>query len=143
MNNVRSPFHTAVVPSAAAGPVFLLSTAAASAYSLVPQPIEVPPEYLFAFLAALVPAFVVGFVLSFMLNAIGTKLLWAAGEVSALAREPIVWIATGAAAGLLLAILFGAFPGSGVASFALVSTSALCAGLCRAQTRWETDRVHA
>jgi hypothetical protein len=39
--------------------------------------------------------------------------------------------------GFGLAILFGAFPDSGTATFALVLTSAICAGICRARIRWE------
>ena len=137
MRNVGSPFYNAIVPSASAGPVFLLSLSAAGAYSLIPQPIEIRPEYLLALAAALLPALVVGFLLSYLLNAIGAYLLSLAGEMSEAAREPEIWIGIGAAAGLLLAMLFGAFPDSGVATFALVSTAAVCAGLCRAQTRWE------
>ena len=78
-----------------------------------------------------------GFLLSYLPNAIGAYALSTAGETSALAREPIVWVAVGVGLGFLLALLFGAAPESGVGTFALVSTSAVCAGLCRWQTRWE------
>jgi hypothetical protein len=42
--------------------------------------------------------------------------------------------------GILLSVLFGAFPDNGVVTFALVFTSSACAGLCRAQTRWQDER---
>jgi putative flippase GtrA len=136
MRIVRSPFYNAIVPSAAAGPVFLLSLIGAGAYSLLPQPIDFRPEYLLAFVAALVPSTIVGFLFSYLPNAIGTFILSSAGEMSEAAREPAVWVAIGAGTGWLLALLFGAFPESGIGTFALVSTSAASAGLCRAQTKW-------
>ncbi|MEA3048983.1 MAG: hypothetical protein QOG84_819 [Sphingomonadales bacterium] len=34
-------------------------------------------------------------------------------------------------------MMFGAFADGGAVAFALVITSAICAGICRARTRWE------
>lgn len=136
MRIVRSPFYNAIFPSAAAGPVFLLSLICAGAFSMVPQPIAIEPAYLVGFLAALVPAMIVGFLLSYLPNAIGTFILSSAGEMSEVAREPAVWIAIGGVVGWLLALLFGGIPDGGIGTFALVATSAASAGLCRAQTKW-------
>lgn len=83
------------------------------------------------------PSALVGFLLTYLPNAIGASLLASAGEVNRVGREPIVWMATGAASGLLLAIVFGGSSDSGIWTFATVSTSTVCAALCRAQTRWE------
>jgi len=139
MNTVRSPFYNAIIPSAAAGPLFVFGLAAAYAFSQVPKPIEVGPEMLAAFFFGLVPVIVVGFVLSYFLNVMGAAILSAAGEVGEAGRDPVLWVGVGATAGLLLAFLFRALPDNGIASFAVIFTSAVCAGLCRAQTRWHDN----
>jgi ABC-type thiamin/hydroxymethylpyrimidine transport system permease subunit len=137
MKTRESPFFAAIYASAAAGPMFLLSLAAAEAYKFLPQPIPFDPTYL-VFLIWLVPAFVVGFIISFVPNAIGAHLLSKAGEVSEAAREPLIWIGAGAAAGFGLALLFRTFQYSDPGTFALVLTSASCAGICRAWTAWDS-----
>jgi hypothetical protein len=136
MKTARSPWYNAIVPSVAAGPIFLVGLAAAQAYGQVPKPIDVELAFLAVGLLVAIPAAIVGFVLSYFVNAIGTAILSAAGEVGEMGRDPLLWVAVGAATGMLLSILFGAFPDSGVATFALIFTSSICAGLCRAQTRW-------
>jgi hypothetical protein len=141
MKRARSPLYSAIVPSAAAGPVFLLSLAATYAYGLVPRSIDVPLVYLPAFLLALVPATIIGFLLSYLPNAFGTFILSAAGEISEVGREPAVWLLVGAGLGFLIALLFDVAPDNDIGTFALVATSAISAGLCRAQTRWEPDQA--
>jgi hypothetical protein len=138
MKKRESSLFTPLLASAAAGPVFVLSLAAAQVYSLMPEPVPIDPTALVMILLLLVPATVVGFLISFLPNAIGAHILSAAGEASEAARAPISWIAVGAALGFGLAMMFGAPPDGGPVTFALVFTSAACAGLCRARTRWES-----
>ena len=138
MRTLGSPAFAALPASAAAGPIFLLSLGAAQAYALVPQPIPIDLGSLAIYLAfALVPAAIFGFVIGFVPNAIGTHVLSKAGETSQTARAPIFWVGIGAALGFGFAVLIGVFRDSPAGTFALVLTSAICAGLCRARTQWE------
>ncbi|MEA3048982.1 MAG: hypothetical protein QOG84_818 [Sphingomonadales bacterium] len=100
MTTVASPVFAALPASAAAGPVFVLSLAAAQIYSFMPEPVPIDPASLAMTLALLIPAAVAGFLISFLPNAIGAHILSRAGEFSETARAPISWIAVGAALGL-------------------------------------------
>jgi hypothetical protein len=90
MKTARSPWYNAIVPSTAAGPIFVLALAAAQAYAQIPKPIEVEPIFLAAGLAAMVLATFGGFLLSYFVNAIGTAVLSAAGEVGETGRDPVL-----------------------------------------------------
>jgi hypothetical protein len=137
MNSRESPLFAVWPASVAAGPIFVLSFAAASAFSLLPRPIPIDASVVMLNIIALVPSAIVGFMISILPSAIGAYFLSLAGETSETARAPTSWIGIGAALGFGLAVLFGAFPDSAATTFALVSTSSLCAGLCRARIRWE------
>ena len=137
MRSVGSPVIAALPASAAAGPIFVLSLAAAQAYALVPEPVPFDPGVLLMLLATLVPTALFGFIIAFLPNAIGTHVLSVAGESSETARAPMFWIGVGAALGFGFAMLFGAFEASLPAGFALVVTSAGSAGLCRRGIAWE------
>jgi len=136
MKTARSPWYNAILPSTAAGPTFVFALTAAQAYAQVPKPLEFEPIYLAYALAGMVPATIGGFLLSYFVNAMGAAVLSAAGEVGEMGRDPLLWVAVGAAMGMLFSVLFRAFPESGIVTFALVFTSAVCARLCRMQTRW-------
>jgi hypothetical protein len=144
VKTIGSPVFAALPASAAAGPVFLLSLLAAQAYAILPEPVAIEAGGVAGFMViALVPTIIVGFLISFVPNAIGAYVLSKAGETSETARAPIFWVGAGAMLGFGAAVLFGAFQpfasfqDSAPVIFALVLTSAVCAGLCRARTRWE------
>lgn len=137
MKTRQSPLLAAWPASVAAGPIFVFSFAAASAFSLLPRPIPVDASVVMLIVIALAPSAIVGFIISILPNAIGIHVLSIAGEASETAREPIVWMGVGGLLGLLFAIVFGAFDGSIPVALALIATSAASAGLCRARIRWE------
>lgn len=137
MKTLHSPILAALPASTAAGPVFLLSYIGLAVLTIIPGPIPADPEFVIALVFALVPAVIVGFLLSFVPNAMGAYLLSFAGESSETARDPVVWMGVGGILGFGIAVLFGAFESSTEATLALILTSIVCAGICRARTRWE------
>lgn len=113
-----------------AGPVFLAAAGAAELYLRLPATITITEADFVGFVTMLVPAFFVGFILSFLPNMVGTLAMAWAAQRSELARWPFAWLAAGAAAGALIAAAVGLNPEAS-ATFGLVFTSAMCAGLCR------------
>lgn len=138
MRIAASRLGAALQASVAAGPIFVLSLAFAEAFSTIPRPIPFEPwPAIGGFVFLLVPSCIVGFIISLLPNIFGTCLLSAAGEASATAREPVVWMGVGGMLGFGIALVFGIFEFSLEATLALVSTSAACAGICRKQMSWE------
>jgi hypothetical protein len=122
--------------SHAAGPIFLVSAAAASLYLMLPGPVVVEPWQAATFAGMTFPALIVGFVLSAIPNLVGSRLMVRAGEVRSWARAPLAWSAAGALVGGALTGLTGAFS-EPAAAFALVVTSACCASICRVSVCWD------
>ena len=119
-----------------AGPVFLTSTALASLYLKLPQPILVSGSEFGLFLMMMLPALIVGFLLALVPVTLGTAALFALGEKNAAFRLPGMWAAVGAASGIALTILFKLEGPWREVSFALVVTSAVCARMARNFVDW-------
>jgi hypothetical protein len=135
MKTVGNPLAAAITASLPAGPLFVLSYAAAFAYGQLPAPIVVDAPSLVGLALLLIPATIVGFFIGFALNLVGATIMSALAKHSETAREPVVWIAAGAGAGALLAYLFDVFTPEGP-GFALIATSAACAAFCRRGFDW-------
>ena len=120
-----------------AGPIFLTSAVLASLYLKLPKPILMSPKDVFGFLFILIPALPIGFLLALVPVMIGTGLLWLLGEKDRRFRTPVLWVATGAGAGALLAMTLGVASEPRYAGFALVVTSAVCALVSRKQATWD------
>lgn len=124
-------FPAAVIAAALAGPLFVLSYAAAELYLRIPQPIVIRDETFLAFLALMPAAFLVGGLIGLVPIALGTAVMGALADRWEAARSPLAWAAAGAACGFALALTF-AGAGAPAASFALVATATVCAAICRA-----------
>jgi hypothetical protein len=118
-----SPLPAICAGAAAAGPLFLASSAIASLYLQLPQPVTVDVPQVVAFLIMLLPALVAGFCPAFVMGLFGSLIM---GGLKATGRA--AWAAAGAAAGYGLAVLLLTEAAN---SFALVATSSVCALICR------------
>jgi hypothetical protein len=137
MYDTGSPVRAALIASAAAGPLFLASFAAASAYLQLPHPIVVRAQDLdFGLVMA---ATMAGFIIGFLPNLVGSAVMKAIGDTNAAARSAALWTAVGAAAGTAIALLFYGPQPDPTGSFAFIATSAICARLCRTQMHWEAE----
>ena len=132
----RTSSPSIALASLAAGPIFLISTAAAALYLQLPRPVVVDPWEAAQFALMAIPAAMVGFLLSGLPNLIGSRLLVRAGTFYPWARAPLAWSATGALLGGALAGLTGAFAEPAYA-FGLIVTSACCAAICRLSVCWD------
>jgi hypothetical protein len=122
--------------SLAAGPIFLVSTVLAFAYSELPRPLIIDPAQIVAGIALFIPAVIVGFILSIVPNFMGSYLMHFTGKAFPATRAPLLWFGTGALCGAALAWSTGAFDDPAYA-FALILTSACCARICRLSAYWE------
>lgn len=123
-------FPAAFLAAAAAGPLFVLSYAAAELYLRIPQPVILRSEELIQFLAFLPPALLVGGVIGLVPIFLAAAVMGALANRWEGARSPLAWAAAGAASGVALTLIFaGADDHS--AGFALVTTSIVCAAICR------------
>ena len=120
-----------LLASVSAGPLFLIFSVAAALYVRLPQPVSVSATDVSPFVGILVLAVIVGAILALLPILLGTLLMRALADRFALAAEPEIWWLTGAAAGAGLAFAFGAWPQSPETAFAVIATSAVCAGICR------------
>lgn len=120
----------------AAGPLFVLTTAAASLYLLLPAPVEVTSAGLAFFVMMLLFAMIFGTIVAIPVNAVCATAMAAAGRYIAFARLPVVW--SGAGALLAAAAVFPLdIPSHQPASaFGLIATSAACGWICGRCTQW-------
>ncbi|HST37278.1 MAG TPA: hypothetical protein VLK25_11695 [Allosphingosinicella sp.] len=135
MKVIGTPVGAAVPASLVAGPVFVLSYAASLVYARLPHPIVVDPETLLGLATILLPATIVGFMIGYCVNIVGALIMAALSNHIRLVREPPAWVAAGAAIGGSIAFLLDGYGRDGPA-FALIATSAICAGLCRRGFDW-------
>ena len=122
----------ALIAAAVAGPLFVLSVAAAELYLRLPQPIVIRDEEFVQFVAILPPAFLVGGVIGLVPIFLGTAVMGALADRFEAARSPLAWAAAGALCGAGLVLLFASWSDHSIA-FALVATSTVCAAICRRQ----------
>jgi len=120
----------------AAGPLFMVSTALATLYTNLPNPIVVSSSELLGFVAIIAPSIIVGGILALGPTMVGASAMRAFSERYEAARAPIIWTGMGALCGAALALALGAFSDS-PAAFGLIATSALCACICRFQLQWD------
>jgi hypothetical protein len=140
MRSKGSPGYAAIVASAAAGPIFLVSLFAAILYLQMPSAIPFGAGEAAALLwasALLVPSFVIGFFLALLPNLVGASAMATLAESVEEARAPIAWVAAGALGGAGIAVLTSGFGSDPPIAFALVVTGGLCAGLCRRTFAWD------
>ena len=134
MERTGSVGTAAAVASLFAGPLFLTTTAAAGFYLELPKPVIITGPQLMAFLIWLIPATLVGMIIAFPLNVIGSAWMVAMADSTEAARIPAVWALAGAGIGAAIGSLF--WPNYEL-SFALASTAAICATICRSYVDWE------
>lgn len=136
---IGSPLIAALLASAVAGPLFAALLGLAAVYLQLPRPITIDPAV--AGIAVLIafPALFVGFALAFVPTLIGSMMLSAIADRDEHFRLPELWMVVGGLAGTGLAWLAGLRGGEPAIIFALVATSAICAGLCRCQFDWMDD----
>lgn len=139
MQRTGSPLMAAIIGSAAAGPVFVASLAFAAFLQQIPQPVVVTADGLATLVPITLLAFFIGFFLGLVPNLAGAALMTLAGDKLVEAQSPVAWVLAGAAAGAGLTLLFGISPEEPTLGVPVVLTSAVCAGLCRAQLRWHPD----
>lgn len=131
MSSSRLRLGAPLAAAAAAGPVFVAISTAAALYLQSPQPVTVTETDVVQFVALLLLAIPVGAILGLVPTMLGMLMMSALADRFVLAGEPEIWCLAGAAAGVGLAVAFGAWPHLPEAAFALVATSAICAGICR------------
>jgi hypothetical protein len=115
--------HGMVLACLVAGPVFVISAAAAGAYLTLPRPIRIEPRDLASLALLLLPVL------------IGATAMRALAERIEVARAPITWAAVGALCGAGLAWWSEVTTEQPELAFALIVTSTLCARLCRPPLR--------
>lgn len=130
MSSGRLHLTAPLIAAASAGPLFVAAASAADLYLRVPQPVTVGAGEVAQFIAILLPAFLVGGIVGLVPIMLGTLVMTALAERFELARQREIWWLTGGAIGGALAFAF-ASPEVPQAAFALVATSAICAGICR------------
>lgn len=124
------------VASLTAGPVFAASGSAAALYLRLPCPVAIKPSELMMIAPVGVLSIVVGCVLAVLPNLVGTMLFAGLGDRYPEARLPEFWTIAGALIGVGIAAATGAFQSPPLA-FALVTTSAACAWMCRRTIVWD------
>ena len=120
-----------------AGPVFITSIALASFFRMLPAPVVVSGQNILIYLALLIPSMIVGAFLAGLPNLIGTVALAALADTQDWARPLPVWMLTGAVIGMIITFVTAGPRSDPATMFALVATSAICAGLCRCFLRWQ------
>lgn len=135
---MRRSSSSPALASLSAGPVFLVSTALAAVYLQLPRPVPVALGFgeIVLIVLAFIPAILFGLALSLLPIMLGSRLLLSAGEAFPAARARLVWIGTGALAGVALAWSMTGFAAPAL-DFGLISTSACCAGICRLSACWD------
>jgi hypothetical protein len=136
MRRTGSLARSVPVAAVLAGPIFVLTTAAASLYLQLPAAIVITPAQLLMLLVLLMPAAIIGAMIGLPINAMGAALMAALGKRFAFARSPIMWSFAGALVGTAAAC--GLDMGSREAPFVfgLIATSALCGWLCSRGVAW-------
>ena len=121
----------------AAGPIFLTALMLGMGYASLPQAIPVDPDAPLVVLVYLIPATIVGILLAIIPCMIGCALMAHLGRIVPFMRLPPFW----ALAGMLPIVLGIAVTGfeseAAPAYFALLTTGAACALICRKFTCWE------
>ena len=139
MQTIGTPGFAALPASAVAGPVFVLSGVASLLYAQLPQPIAIRPEDVAGVMMILIPATVIGFLLAYIPNFVGSLIMEVVARHSETAREPILWVAAGALAGVGITALFAGFDPAG-AAFRADRHLRFCAWICRRQFDWSRMR---
>ena len=117
-----SPLPAVCAGAAAAGPVFVTSSAIASLYLELPAAVTVEVPQVVAFLVLLLPVLAIGFFPAFVIGLLGSLIMSTLPT-----RRHEAWVAAGAAVGCVLAAVFEAAAGN---SFGLVAASSVCAWIC-------------
>lgn len=133
MEHGRSTAASASLASIAAGPLFLFSYTFAALYLKLPAPIEIDLRIVPSFMLMLIPALIIGFTLAIIPTIFGTLAMSALARRNELARLPAAWVVVGGVCGALIATMVGRsqYGMDAETAFALISTSAICAVICR------------
>ena len=119
-----------------AGPIFVAMLGLHEAYRRFPGPIDTVSAGDLLLMIPMAPAVIaIGGVLSIPAILVGGLTMRALGTAFAWTRLPLLWIVAGAGFGVAIACLFARE--SPPSAFALIATSALCAGICRRPVIWE------
>lgn len=135
---MRRSSSSLALPSLAAGPIFLVSTALAALYLELPRPVPVDlgRAGIALIVLSFIPAIFLGCLLSILPILAGSRLLLFVGTAFPATRAWAVWIGSGALFGALFAGSMTGFTAPPF-DFGLIATSACCAAICRHSACWD------